>query len=756
MEPLRPEKQPKDRYRFLWWGCLYLCMTVGSILALSDTWQGAALKVPVLLCYDVLLMVLGWAAHFRPLKRKRLLGVLPWIALLPLFAVGNPIAGGASWVNSFLQRWNETHQVLVRQISMTASPMDETVFAVLLLTCASQCVAGLLSWKRLGLGLVYILTALFVSLAGMPERGTASALLIMGLLGYLLSGPTLDTSGRAALLWSVAAGVLLLAGHLPGKAIQSVTDFRERTQETVRTLRYGEEQLPLGDLSRAAELKKNRETALAVRSAEEKNLYFTAFTGSSYSGGRWGELPGSAYGGDNTGLFSWLKNRDFLPQTQLARYYSLCENPFPADDVEVRVQSENRYRLYVPASLETIGTGTARFRRDTEPTAKGFFGRRSYRYTERSGTRPGELSLLEGWVANPTNLEQQQYAQSEAEYREFVYENYTQVDGDLNGLMQRIFHREEPESDSVFAVLTHVRDALRQRCTVADGTETPDGEEPIRYFLTESKKGNAMLFASAAVEALRSFGIPARYAEGYYCTAQQLQNAGGETVELSGDAAHAWVEIYFDGMGWVNVDVTPGYYYDLIALQSLVNLPEDVTKTADLSKNDDQAGQLPGDGDGESAGTGETEKHGWSFRWIGLAAIIAVLLLIVLLLTLELGRGIALLLLKRRFAREDALGRAKLMERLLFRVLSGCGIPAGLGWNSQKLDGLLSELFPKIEKGEYLRVCGLLEKAVYGEIAPEVYEERTIVSFLKKLSKVRPGLPLHKRFLARYRWIELA
>ena len=49
----------------------------------------------------------------------------------------------------------------------------------------------------------------------------------------------------------------------------------------------------------------------------------------------------------------------------------------------------------------------------------------------------------------------------------------------------------------------------------------------------------------------------------------------------------------------------------------------------------------------------------------------------------------------------------------------------------------------------------LLEKAVYGEIPPEIYEERTIAAFLRKLSVGRPQKGLRYRFLSRYRWVDL-
>lgn len=49
---------------------------------------------------------------------------------------------------------------------------------------------------------------------------------------------------------------------------------------------------------------------------------------------------------------------------------------------------------------------------------------------------------------------------------------------------------------------------------------------------------------------------------------------------IRGENAHAWVEVYFDGVGWKAVDVTPGYYYNVATLQKMVNTPEQIKKNA--------------------------------------------------------------------------------------------------------------------------------------------------------------------------------
>ena len=83
---------------------------------------------------------------------------------------------------------------------------------------------------------------------------------------------------------------------------------------------------------------------------------------------------------------------------------------------------------------------------------------------------------------------------------------------------------------------------------------TPEGEDYVTDFLTESRRGYCMHFASAAVLMLRWMGVPARYVAGYVADVP----ASGH-VRVPDSAAHAWVEVYIEGYGWEPVEVTPAY-----------------------------------------------------------------------------------------------------------------------------------------------------------------------------------------------------
>ncbi len=86
-------------------------------------------------------------------------------------------------------------------------------------------------------------------------------------------------------------------------------------------------------------------------------------------------------------------------------------------------------------------------------------------------------------------------------------------------------------------------------------TDVPEpGDQITDQFLFEQTAGYCEYFATAMTTMLRSQDVPARYVVGY---------AGGEYVGnnrylVRGADAHAWVEVYFEDVGWVRFDPTPG------------------------------------------------------------------------------------------------------------------------------------------------------------------------------------------------------
>lgn len=76
----------------------------------------------------------------------------------------------------------------------------------------------------------------------------------------------------------------------------------------------------------------------------------------------------------------------------------------------------------------------------------------------------------------------------------------------------------------------------------------------LNYFLFENRKGYCAYFAGATLFMLRSLGIPSRIAAGFLTVDRSSKNPGW--YWFYEDQAHAWVQVYFPGYGWIDFDTT--------------------------------------------------------------------------------------------------------------------------------------------------------------------------------------------------------
>ncbi|MDR2500757.1 MAG: tetratricopeptide repeat protein [Treponema sp.] len=80
----------------------------------------------------------------------------------------------------------------------------------------------------------------------------------------------------------------------------------------------------------------------------------------------------------------------------------------------------------------------------------------------------------------------------------------------------------------------------------------PDGDQ-LAHFLFQSKKGYCSYYAFAMTLLLRSLGIPARAAAGFFVDTSQNTF---DYYPVRADMAHAWVEVYYPQYGWIEYDPT--------------------------------------------------------------------------------------------------------------------------------------------------------------------------------------------------------
>src|SRR5262249_58907074 len=100
------------------------------------------------------------------------------------------------------------------------------------------------------------------------------------------------------------------------------------------------------------------------------------------------------------------------------------------------------------------------------------------------------------------------------------------------------------------AVLAYLRDGYEYTLEM----DTDDRKEPLDHFLFDRKRGHCEYFSSAMAILLRASGVPTRNVDGFL---GGEWNEYGKYVAVRGGDAHSWVEVWFEGVGWVTYDPTP-------------------------------------------------------------------------------------------------------------------------------------------------------------------------------------------------------
>jgi transglutaminase-like putative cysteine protease len=108
-------------------------------------------------------------------------------------------------------------------------------------------------------------------------------------------------------------------------------------------------------------------------------------------------------------------------------------------------------------------------------------------------------------------------------------------------------------ANTPFAYMRAVERHLRSGYTYSE--DPPRSAVPLADFLLRGRRGYCQQFSGAMALLLRFGGVPARVAAGFAPGA--LDRARGEYVVRDMDA-HSWVEVFFQGIGWVTRDPTPG------------------------------------------------------------------------------------------------------------------------------------------------------------------------------------------------------
>lgn len=349
----------------------------------------------------------------------------------------------------------------------------------------------------------------------------------------------------------------------------------------------------------------------ALRRSIESGLYLKGYVGSVYTGKRWKEHSDKMKE-EYKRLSATFAKEDFNPVNILGQFMENNSGEgylFPMEEkseMTIEYENANKNFLYVPYITDYSQLGNIKYVQDlyVEPKKK----KNSYTLQFDDRLFSTDTSKITSYYSNMREKAIiVDKSVSERLYEDFVREAYTQLPekglerlkeefsdtevirnyiekATLNPNVRLILGNMNFTSDfvEIFKIL-YVLDYLSSNTTYSlSPGKLPAGKDFVEYFLFENKKGYCAHYASAATLMLRVMGVPARYVEGYAISssdinansievhqeASSVENSvsssrgvsalDNRVIELSvkDSNAHAWVEVYLNGSGWIPVDFT--------------------------------------------------------------------------------------------------------------------------------------------------------------------------------------------------------
>lgn len=401
----------------------------------------------------------------------------------------------------------------------------------------------------------------------------------------------------AALLFVLVASLLFFALPLPEE--NPLAARGEKFIRDVDRFRFGLDAglgLPDGDFTDLPDFAPSNETALEVTMAKPDSLWLRGYVGSTYSGSGWTPLESEVLY-EYADTFYWLHADSFYGQKQLADAALVSaeesrEKIFAMTIKNVGASSRNiyaPYELYAADDelLAPTGIGDAALKSD------GWRGKREYSYYSLPNQVKRYPDLIQELYKdnNENMLSVEPFLLMESNYARYVYEQYTDIPEStekwLDEYLADVLIQEEAAS---YAAIKQTIISYLTEETSYSAEPTSSGSGDFIYdFLLLDKTGYSPHYASAATIMFRYSGIPARYVEGYLLTPADVADSADNTAFLlDGTHAHAWVEVYQAGVGWIPVEVTPPYFGLMEEADSLegVSGPDTVPEEAFAPEGD--------------------------------------------------------------------------------------------------------------------------------------------------------------------------
>ena len=477
--------------------------------------------------------------HFQ--KTRLLLPILLAALLLVVLFARNTL------LNSFGAAWNTLRDLWAAEKGILL-PLAETDGSGLWL---AGIVSGiLLAMVSVALSRVPTLTAVLLAALSVAAAFVQPGIMLLAAAAIALLMLTWQKNKNAV----SAASFLLMGVIVAGIAAISLQTgtmqaLSQNAKDTLHHWRYEktEELLPEGDLSKPVVKTESTDTILSVTADTAQTLYLRGFVGDTYENEAWTALDAET-AAEEKDLFYWLHQSGFYPQSQLAMAARLMGN-YQSGSVSVQNLTGCSLYRYEPCTVLPERAGLAKTK--IQPSAvetSGLRGERGYSYETVSDAQTLLPELLD-FLQNDTSDGVKSYLQMESAYREFVYSYALDVPAEFRAQLGAVLD----QCCESYGPADSLTKEQAQTAALAFLELCFDGSDTIALPLADTADGTTYQYATVAALALRYYGIPARYVEGY-----TIKTTENEPTSVDASAAGAWVEVYQDGIGWLPLALTPG------------------------------------------------------------------------------------------------------------------------------------------------------------------------------------------------------
>jgi len=352
---------------------------------------------------------------------------------------------------------------------------------------------------------------------------------ILVLVAWFLPAPANPITAARRLWWEVNQTFNPAREGL-GNVIAGLQSSQPAASEPVGYNLYGET-LAFG--SRAAS---GNNTIFVVYPPLQANLpryYWRVRTYDLYEGGEWGTSP--------------LSTLDFTPEE--ANLVVPESGEKRVGEFTFVIRQENIFTFATPTEPIWISRpAEIQYVRAEENILEPVV------FSSNSYLGAGDRYRVRAYINNPYV---NQLDAAGTDYPAWVTSRYLQLPYDLSPriveLAIQLTENEESPYDKVVAITNYLRDEIIYSKTI---DPIPEGTDPVEWLLFESQEGFCNYYASAEVVMLRAIGIPARLAVGF--SQGEREPGSANARRITRDNAHAWPEVYFPGLGWVEFEPTAG------------------------------------------------------------------------------------------------------------------------------------------------------------------------------------------------------